>query len=160
MLPDRPPEARSVRLVRKLIVVSLIVFLVAGAWSSYRAYFQIKSVHLELTDGALRSGSTARVDVVSYGRVPVDVRLEMVQGARAETLGVQHVSAHYDGFWDPRTIKGSFSVVLTPEVLSHFQAGPGVLRATARGRPQWLREPPPLVEQLMVEIPRMPGGDR
>jgi hypothetical protein len=153
MVIARAPEAPSVRLVRRAIVVSLIVFLTAGAWSSYRAYFQIKSVHVELANGVLRSGSTARVDVVSYGRVPVDVRLEMIQGPRSETLAVQRVSAHHDGFWDPRTIHGSFSVVLSRELLARFHAGAGVLRVTARGGPQWLREPTPLVQNLVVEIP-------
>jgi hypothetical protein len=160
MFAARAPEAPLVRLVRRAILASLIFFLAAGAWSSYRAWFQVKSVHIELADRDLRGGGTARVDVVTYGRVPVDVRVEMIQDARSETLAVQRVSAHHDGFFDPRTIHGSLSVVLSPATLSHFHAGPGVLRATARGRPQWLREPPPLVEEIPVQIPPQAGGDR
>jgi hypothetical protein len=159
MFAARAPEAPLVRLVRRAILASLVFFLAVGAWSSYRAYYQVKSVHLELADRDLRRGGTARVDVVTYGRVPVDVRVELIQGTRSETLAVQRVSAHHDGFFDPRTIHGSLSVVLSPDILSRFHAGPGVLRATARGRSQWLREPPPLVQEIQMQIPPASGGD-
>jgi hypothetical protein len=159
MLAERTPESPLVRLVRRAILASLGFILAVGAWSSYRAYYQVKSVHLELADRDLRRGGTARVDVVTYGRVPVDVWVELIQGARSETLAVQRISAHRDGFFDPRTIHGSLSVVLAPEILWRFHAGPGVLRATARGRPQWLREPPPLVQEIQMQIPPASGGD-
>jgi hypothetical protein len=64
--------------------------------------------------------------------------------------------------YDPRFRRGSLSVVLTPELLGCFRPGAALLRATARGRPQSMRAPPPAVRELPVEIrpqPPTPGAD-
>ena len=71
--------------------------------------------------------------------------LTLTQGARTDTIAVQTISGHRDGFWDPRFISRSFVPRVTPTQVAHFIAGRAVLRAEARGRPQWLREPPPVV---------------
>lgn len=149
-----PEEPRSVAVVKKLIVVVVAAHVVIGALSSYRAYVQVRSVTLASTSGAvLRSGSGVRVGVVSSGRVPIDYRLELVQGARAETLGVGLLwKSDVDGFYDPRPRRDSLAVVLSPTVLARFASGPALLRAIASGRMQWLRVPPPVVRQLAVRI--------
>ena len=54
------------------------------------------------------------------------------------------------------TIPLAMAVVLTPELLGRFEAGAALLRATARGRPQWLREPPPEAREIAVELQRQP----
>jgi hypothetical protein len=137
-------------MVKKIMLITLVIHVVFGALSAWRAWVQVRSLDLQLTGPLLRGGTTARVDVVSSGRVPVDVSLEMIQGTHAETVGVARVPANGESFWDPRSRPASMAVVFTPEVLSHFAAGPLLVRATARGRPQWLREPPPLVRELQV----------
>jgi hypothetical protein len=42
--------------------------------------------------------------------------------------------------------------VVTPELLARFASGAAVVRATAHGRPQWMRTPPPEVREVAVEI--------
>ncbi len=120
-------------------------------WSGYRATVQVQSLELNASD-RLRDGSTIRVGVVSSGRVTVDVRLEMIQGARAETLGVQRVASSGNPAYDPRFKRAAMSVVVTPQLLSRFEAGSARVRATAHGRPQSLRTPPPETREVMVEI--------
>jgi hypothetical protein len=45
-------------------------------------------------------------------------------------------------------------VVLAPEQLARFLSGPATVRATATGRRQWLRLPPPTVREAAVDIRR------
>jgi len=140
------------RISRRTIICLVTPFLIAGAISSYRAYVQVRRLDIHVDGSTLAEGSGARADVVSSGRVPVTLRLELVQGTRAETLGEKIVPTRRDPFLDPRAVQGTLSVAVTAEVLARFAPGPALLRATARGRPQWLREPPPLVREAAVVI--------
>lgn len=92
--------------------------------------------------------------MISSGRTYADVRLELRQGVHSETLAMQTVPGNEYGFFDPRTQRASQTVMLTPELLSRFAAGAAQLRATAHGRSQWTRTPPPVVRELDVEIER------
>ena len=138
--------------VKKLILVILAALLIFGAISAYRAWVQVKSLDLIFPGAPLTAGSTVRVNVVTSGRVPVNVQLELIQGARAETLAVQRVFTHREPFWDFRSITAKMSVTLSPETFARLQAGPALMRATARGRPQWLRDPPPFVRELTLQV--------
>ena len=140
----------AIALVRKALIILVVVHIPLALWSGYRAIVQVQ--RLALYDG----GSTVRVDVVSSGRGPVDVRLEMIQGIHVETLGVLRVPSSGNPAYDPRFQRGSMAVALTPAVLARFQPGAALLRATATGRPQWLRTPPPEVREVSVELPRDP----
>ena len=82
------------------------------------------------------------------------VRLELIQGLHSEVLGSVRVWKSGDGFYDPRPRKGSLAVALTSEQLGRFRSGPALVRATARGRSQWLRVPPPEVREFVVELVR------
>jgi len=42
--------------------------------------------------------------------------------------------------------------IVTEDVLDQFDGGKAWLRATAVGRPQWTRLPPPVIKELVVEI--------
>ena len=44
------------------------------------------------------------------------------------------------------------AVVVTPELLGRFEPGAALVRATAHGRSQWLRTPPPEVREVAIEI--------
>ena len=90
------------------------------------------------------------------GRASVDVVVEVIQGTRAETLGVQHVPAGPSPASDPRFRRGAMSIVVTPELLTRFAPGAAVIRATAHGRPQWMRTPPPEVREVAVQIVSQP----
>jgi hypothetical protein len=95
-----------------------------------------------------------RVEVVGSGRTTIDVRVELTQGAHSETLSTLRLNGNEWAAFDPRPTKGSYTVLLTPEQLSRFHAGAAKVRATATGRPQWTRLPPPVVREAAVEIPR------
>ena len=164
------PSQRSVAfvLLKRLCLVLLSVFLVIGLISAYRAWYQVKSLDPKLTGFGsvvrpndrrtesvfgIMNGSVFEADLVSYARTHIDVRLELVQGTNSETLAFGPLPGNQWGFWDPRTRRRSFKAVLTDEVLNHFQPGSARLRATATGRHQWMRLPPPVVREMAVELP-------
>ena len=165
------PSQRSFAfvLLKRLCLAVLSVYLVIGLISAYRAWYQVKSLDLRLqgfgsvyvpkdprTEGVagVANGSVFKADLVSYARTHIDVRLELVQGTNSETLTFETLPGNEWGFWDPRTRQRSFKTVLTDEVLNHFQPGRAKLRATATGRHQWMRLPPPVVREITVELPR------
>jgi hypothetical protein len=145
-------DARPIAYLKRAITVMLAGFFVIGMIAGYRAYFQVHSLELYSNEKFLRSGAAIHTTVVSYGRTFVSVRLEIIQGPRSETLAVQRVPKNEYALFDPRPQRASQTVVLTPEMLARFQAGPAQVRATALGAPQWTRVPPPVVRELTVEI--------
>jgi hypothetical protein len=146
------PEARSMVLVKRVFKLLLGLYLVIGLIALYRAWFQVKSLDLRSTDAIVRRGSPFETKVVSYARTPIEVRLELIQGAHAETLAVQRVHDNTWAFFDPRTRQASQTVLLDGDVLARFAPGKARVRVTATGRPQLTRLPPPLVRELEVEI--------
>ena len=144
--------SRLYRVVFRVIVIVALVNLAFGAWSAYRAWVQVRRLDLRVLSANLRPGIPAVVQVVTSGRTPVEVRLELVQGSHTEMLATLRVMASHDGFYDPRTRQGAMTPSFTPEFLAQFQPGPAVLRATALGRPQWLRTPPPVVQDVPVVV--------
>lgn len=149
-----PPEPASFVAVRRLVAVVVAVHVVIGALSAWRALVQVRGLDLRLATPVVGDGSAIDVAVVSSGRVPVSVRLEMLQGAHAETLGVRRVPASAWSFYDPRPRRAAMSVVPSSAVLARFAPGPGRVRAVARGTRQFLREPPPAVREVAVRIVR------
>jgi hypothetical protein len=146
-------DSRPVAFLKTAILIFLALFLLIGMASSHRAYFQVRSLELH-ADPTLRTGTTIQTTVISSGRTYVDVQIELVQEGHSQTLAVQCVPGNEYAFFDPRTQQASLAVVLTPEIIARFKAGPAQLRAAARGRSQWTRVPPPVVRELDVEIKR------
>lgn len=149
-------EGRGSRLGKRLVLAFILVQLPIGVLSSYRAWVQIKELTLE-TDGAvLRPGAIVRSKLVSWARTESDARIELVQGDHVETLGEVYVSRNHEPVFDPRPKHDSVVVTLSGDMLARFDDGPARLRATAVGRPQWLRTPPPTVREQAVVIDRSP----
>jgi hypothetical protein len=149
--------SRLFRVVQRVVVIVALLHVAIGAWSSYRAWVQVRALDLQVMSPTLRPGIPAFVQAVTSGRTPIDVRLELVQGSHTELLADLRVAASRDGFYDPRTRHGSMTPSFTTEFLARFQPGPAVVRATALGRPQWLRTPPPVIREIPV-IVAPPGG--
>lgn len=145
-------ESWPLLLLKRAALAFLALCFVTAMSSGHRAYFQVRSLELRVADPVLHAGSVVETEVVSSGRTHVDVRVELIQDSNAETIAVQLVPGNEWGAIDPRTRRASQSVVITPEILSHFHAGTASLRATATGRPQWLRLPPPTVREFLVVI--------
>jgi hypothetical protein len=134
----------------------------SALWSGYRAVVQVFRLELAPPGGVVRVGSALRADVVTSGRARATVRLELVQGTRAETLGTLVVRGNRDGALDPRPRRATLAVTLDPATAGRLAAGPAVLRAVATGTSQWLRTPPPTVREVPVILEREagPAGDR
>jgi hypothetical protein len=130
-------------------------FLLIGMVSAYRAWVQVQQLGLKTSERTLRNGSTVETEVASSGRTTVDVHLELIQGTHSETLAVLNVRGNEFGFFDPRSKQATQRVTISDDVLTRFQAGEAHLRATAIGRHQWMRLPPPVVRELRVEISRL-----
>jgi hypothetical protein len=145
-------ERRPVVLLKRASLVLLSAYVVILLIAGYRAYYQVRKLELGSVDSVLRSGSTIKTAVVSYARTPIEMRLELIQGAHSETLAVQHVPDNEWALFDLRNRSASQTVVLTAEVLKKFKHGQALVRATAVGRPQWMRLPPPVVRELDVDI--------
>ena len=134
----------------RLTLAFVALWAVSALWSGYRAVVQIFRLELEPAGGAIRGGSTVRAHVVTSGRTRASVRLELVQEARAETLGTLALRGNRDGALDPRPRRATLAVTLAPATVGRFAAGPAVLRAVATGASQWLRTPPPTVREARV----------
>jgi hypothetical protein len=145
-------EPRPLVFLRRAALAFLALCSATALASGHRAYFQVRGLELRVGESVLRAGSAVGTEVVTSGRTHADVRVELVQGSHAETLASQFVRGNEWGSIDPRTRRASQTVVLTPEVLSRFSPGAAVLRATATGRPQWTRLPPPTVREPAVEL--------
>jgi hypothetical protein len=145
-------ESRSLVILKKVIWAFVAVISVFALTSGFRAYFQVRSLDLRPAERVLSSGTNIEVTAESYARTPVDVRLELIQGAKTKTLGGVRIPKNYDAALDPRLKRASLTVALTPELLAGFEPGPAQLRATAEGRMQFGRTPPPMVREVSVEI--------
>ena len=151
-----PRDSRSVFLMKRAVLLLVALCLVTAAASGYRAYYQVYGLELELTEATLREGSSVRVEATGSGRTTIDVKVELIQDSRSETLATQQTRGNDWASFDPRPRRASQTVVLTSEQLARFRNGPATLRATATGRPQWMRLPPPTVRETAVEIRRGP----
>jgi hypothetical protein len=145
-------ESRRLVILKKTIWAVVTVISIFALTSGFRAYFQVRSLDLRPAERVMRSGTSIEVTAESYARTPVDVRLELIQGAKTKTLGGVRIPKNYDAALDPRLKRASLTVALSPELLSGFGTGPAQLRATAEGRMQFGRTPPPMVREVSVEI--------
>ena len=153
--PSPFAESRASRLAKRAVLVFILGQLPIGALSGYRAGVQIKELTLSTTSATLAPGVVVQSNLVSWARVESDARIELVQGKRVEMLGEVYLPRNHEPVFDPRPRRGSVVVTLTPTMLARFEPGTATLRATAVGRPQWLRVPPPTVREQPVTIERL-----
>lgn len=144
-------ESRRQNPTKWFIGFVLAFGILVGGWSADRAWTQVRRLDL-VANPEIGAGSAPRIEVVTSGRVTVTVVLTLAQGVRTDTIAVQTISGHRDGFWNPRFITKTFYPRLTSAQMAHFTTGIALLRAEARGRPQWMREPPPVVREVPVTI--------
>ena len=147
-------DTRPIAIVKRAFQILVSAYLVIGLIAGYRAFFQIHSLEVSANEQTLHSGSVITTNVVTYARVPITVKLELIQGAHSEELATKGVRDNEWAFLDPRPHHASQTLIITPEVLGHFQNGVGLLRATAIGRMQLSHTPPPVVREIPVEIQR------
>jgi hypothetical protein len=146
-------DTRGIALVKRVCLLLISVYVVLGLIALYRALVQVHSLEINSAE-TLRDDSAVTATVLSYGRTPVDLRIELVQPAHSETLVVKQVEKNEWALLDPRIKEGTQTVVLTDNVLDRFVNGEAVLRATVTGRLQLGHLPAPVVREQVVEIRR------
>ena len=146
-------QPASMIVLRWLTRMVLVPFAIFGGFSGYRAWVQVKSVALFVPDRDLRPGAVLDVEAVSWARTTVTVRVILQQSSHAETLLVHRIPSNHTASLDPRTRSAQLMVPIERETLARFHPGNAVLRAHAIGGPQWLRTPPPKIQQVGVRIP-------
>lgn len=153
-------EPRALTAVKVFLAALFVFNAVIALLSGYRAIVQLWSLDVTATERTLRAHSQIKADVVTSGRVYVNLRLEMIQGDQSEPLGERRVPKNGFASYDPRPRRASLSVELTPELLGRFRPGPARVRATALGGSQWtgLLKAPSMVREIEVEIPPAPAS--
>ena len=144
-------DTRVIAWVKRACLIVVSVYLVIGMVAAYRALVQVRSLDIQSPD-VLRAGSEVSATVVSYARVPLDVRLELVQGGHSEIIAVQRVPKNEWSLLDPRTRESSQTAFLTNDILNRFAEGTAIVRATVIRRQQLGRHPPPVIREHVVNI--------
>ncbi len=148
-------DSRGMALVKRVCVVVISVYFVIGMIALYRALVQVHRVELNSAE-TLRDDSAVSATVLSYGRTPVDLRLELVQQTHSETLATRQLAKNDWALLDPRIRSFTETVVLPRDVLDKFADGKAVLRATVIGRLQLGHMPAPVIREQYVEIQHRP----
>jgi hypothetical protein len=146
------PVPTRTRILRHAIILFLTAWWGLAAFAGYRAIYQVQHLEVSATERVLRPGIRVTGQIVSSGRTLAALRLVLIQGRHQKILASRRVPANHDAAMDPRSQHAQLSVVLTPELLSGFLAGPAKLRAIGLGSAQWLRVPPPKIQELVVVI--------
>jgi hypothetical protein len=146
------PPAHIQRYLTRFGQALLIVLVPLAAASGYRAWVQVWALDVT-TDGApIRPGSVIAVSALTSGRVTVDLRLELLQDGHTTVLAEDRVTTRRSPAMDPRPQRRVMMITVTEAMTRRVRRGPATLRITARGRPQFMREPPPEVRDLAVSV--------
>ncbi len=126
-------KSRARTLLKGTLAVLLVAYLSIGLMAPYRAWFQVKSLDLKTDSSILKPGSTIQTTLVSYARTTIDVRVELIQGAQAETVATIHLRGNEWAFFDPRNRQASHSTVLDADLLRRFDPRDGETSRDCRG---------------------------
>jgi hypothetical protein len=145
-------DATAMRLLKRASAIFVIAFVALGLFSGFRALVQVLGLELKVSDAILRPDTELSVEALTSGRVAVSVSLLFTQDGAATELDDILVIEDSDPSFDPRFKRGRVTLRIPPELLADFHPGPLVIRAIARGGPQWLRTPPPTVREVTVTV--------
>ncbi|MGH7653203.1 MAG: hypothetical protein ACREN6_00940 [Gemmatimonadaceae bacterium] len=145
-------DSRVMRVLQRVVLILVLLYAAVGAWAVYRSWVQVRTLELHVVSDNVRPGIPALVEVVTSGVTTVDVKLELVQGDRRETLSTLRIVPARQAFFNPRIRQGTMMPSFSPEFLAHFRPGPAIVRATATGRRKWLMTPSPVVKEVPVVI--------
>ena len=137
--------------VKRACVMVAGVYLVIGMIAAYRALVQVHSLEIQSAE-VLEAGSEVKATLVSYARVPLAWRIELIQDGHSEVIAVQRVPKNEWALLDPRPRESTQTVVLTDDILGRFTEGKAIVRATVDRRQQLGRHPPPVVREQVVGL--------
>lgn len=139
---------------RHFIYAFLIVHGVLFPLSGFRAWVQVYSVELTTSSNVATPGTRIVAKVETSGRIGIAVDISARQGSRAISLASMTIPSNEQAIYDPRPRRDSLVVLLTTESLHELSPGPTSIVASATGRPQFTRMPPPVIRQLAMTVPR------
>ena len=143
---------------RHIVYAIVIVHAVLFPLSGYRAWVQVRSVELSANSDRAAPGTRIITHVVTSGRIPVSVEIVATQGRRRVLLGSMSIPSNDEAIYDPRFRRDSLTITLSGVSLANLSPGPAVVVATALGRPQFARMPPPVADTLSVTVPEENRG--
>jgi hypothetical protein len=152
LLRRYPSDPRSMVVMRWLILLVAVPFFLVDAFAIYRRLTQLRRMEIQVSDSELRAGSVVILDASSWATTMMTVRLDLVQGARSETLLLHQLPPNDEATLDPRPRSARVRVVLGADRLARYVAGDALLRATATWRAQLLRKSHPVVREVAVRI--------
>src|SRR5262245_30198850 len=79
-------ESRVSRWLLRFTIVTLCLHSALFCWSIYRRIWQVQRIEVIAPSPVLRSAAVVGYDVITSGEVRNLIRLELVQGARQETV--------------------------------------------------------------------------
>ncbi len=137
----------------RLVAVGLIAFHACFLpWELYRRIWQVLRADLAVSSDVLTPGATISIDVVTSGETRNRIVLELIQGARSETLLEFRGELNRMNYYDGSTHRYTPAVTLTSGVLAGFKPGPAVVRLTGHGGMKLLRTPPSVVREQRVTV--------
>jgi hypothetical protein len=147
-------ESRVLIHARRAAIAIVCVYGVFFWWSIYRRIRQVLRIEVHASALVLSPGSDVGYDVITSGEVQNRIRLELVQGAHSEVLLEQRGALPRVKSLDPRVYRYTPTVLITPELLARFDAGPATLRVTGFGGQKLLHTPAPRVREMRVQVRR------
>jgi len=139
---------------RHFIYAFLIVHAVLFPLSGFRAWVQVYDVELHASTNRATPGTRIVANVETSGRIGIDITMVANQGGRTVTLGSMRIPSNEQAIYDPRPRHDSLVVSLDADMLQQISAGSVAITATATGRPQFTRMPPPVIKQITLTVPR------
>jgi hypothetical protein len=146
-------ETGLMRWTRQMVIAAIWLNVLLFSWSIYRRIWQVLRLDVRVSSPVLVPGTVVSTDVITTGEVPNPIRLELVQGAHAQTLLERRGGMPAIRSYDPRIFRYTPSIVITSELLARFTPGPATLRLTGFGMQKLLRTPAPRVRELPVTLP-------
>ncbi len=140
----------AARAGRTLVAGIVALYVAAGLVASHRAYFPVRSVAIRASEEIVRPGTRIQVDTVTSGRGPVSIRVELLQAGESQLVVEDRIASKRWAYWGPRQVLHTTDATLAASMAERFQPGMITLRATVSGAPAWLRQPPPVVEELRL----------
>ena len=138
--------------VRHFLYAFLAVHAVLFPLSGFRAWVQVYSLDLWSSSKDAAPGTRIVAKVATSGRIGIAVNLTARQGSNSLLLGSKTIPSNRQAIYDPRSRRDSLVVILDDRLLRELGPGSISIVATATGRPQFTRLPPPVVKHLTMDI--------
>jgi hypothetical protein len=137
---------------RVLLGIVLLCGLVVGLRGAFRAG-PAPDIAIEPAAKAIGARTPVTVTADEPARGLTGVKVEFVQGGRAETLAAKSYTPEDPwAFWGSKTGSDTIKVELGRDVQKNLKQLPATIRVTATRAGSWLRHPGPVVKELVLPV--------